>query len=341
MVSNLWDIFTGGFILYNYIFIRIILDFYLNHIFSLNFPVIQNSIFTVKIFLVINLFIVWLFILIANYYDLKFGIIPNKINLILFIYGLFFNSLLALLFNNPYILIFSLVLTSFVALISFLLWHIGFWGGGDLKFFIGLTLSLSFLDLNYLNLIKINIVFYNLELPFFSQNIVYPKVFSILFNGILIAFIFLFLYLINNIIKFKKLKYYSILSIIDFKSMINQLTTKEIYFNNLTEGLILDKNYFNNERVYNKINELNHDDFNLKANKDEYGFFFSSLNGIGLTKKDIDLINDLYKDKLIKNPNMRIKIGIPFIPFLTIGFLCFLVFGDIISIISTFIKFLF
>lgn len=327
--------------MYNYIFIRIILDFYLNHIFSLNFPVIQNSIFTVKIFLVINLFIVWLFILLANYYDLKFGIIPNKINLILFIYGLFFNSLLALLFNNPYILIFSLVLTTFVALISFLLWHIGFWGGGDLKFFIGLTLSLSFLDMNYLNLIKINIVFYNLELPFFSQNIVYPKIFSILFNGILIAFIFLSLYLINNIIKFKKLKYYSFLSIIDFKSMINQLTTQSININNLTEGLILDKYYFNNERAFYKINQLNHDDFNLKANKDEYGFFFSSLNGIGLTKKDIDLINDLYKDKLIENPNMRIKIGIPFIPFLTLGFLCFLVFGDIISIISTFIKFLF
>lgn len=327
--------------MYNYIFIRIILDFYLNHILSLNFPVIQNFIFTVKIFLVINLFIVWLFILIANYYDLKFGIIPNKINLILFIYGLVFNCLLAQLFNNPYILIFSLVLTTFLALISFLLWYIGFWGGGDLKFFIGLSLSLSFLDLNYLNLIKINIVFYNLELPIFSQYIFYPKVFSILFNGILIAFIFLSLYLIYNIIKFKKLKYYSILSIIDFKSMINQLTTQSISINNLTEGLILDKYFFNNEMVYNKINELNPDDFNLKAHKGRYGFFFSSLNRIGLTNRDIDLINELYKDNLIENPHMRIKIGIPFIPFLTLGFLCFLVFGDIISIISGFIKFLF
>ena len=103
----------------------------------------------------------------------------------------------------------------------------------------------------------------------------------------------------------------------------------------------MDKYFFNNEMVYNKINELNPDDFNLKAHKGRYGFFFSSLNRIGLTNRDIDLINELYNGNLIENPYMNIKIGIPFIPFLTLGFLCFLVFGDIISIISGFIKFLF
>ena len=53
------------------------------------------------------------------------------------------------------------------------------------------------------------------------------------------------------------------------------------------------------------------------------------------------IINGLYKMDLIKNPNFNIKAEIPFMPFITLGYVGFLIFGDFIAIISTFIKLLF
>ena len=109
------------YVLYSYIFIRIILDSYLNHIFG-NLNIVLKLLFinptlVIKSCLMGNFVIVSLFFLIADYYDLEFGIIPNKISLIFFIYGLLFDLLLSGLFNNPSIFLFSIVLTALVALI--------------------------------------------------------------------------------------------------------------------------------------------------------------------------------------------------------------------------------
>ena len=315
------------------------------------------------------------FLFISDYYDLKFGIIPNKLSLGLFIYGLLFNVLLSILLRNSLVLIFSIVLTAFVALIAFVLWYIGFWGGGDFKIFIGLSLSLSFVDLNYLKVLSyfnfpnfqnflsfskflncfdsshsIDLNYFlldnarlglDLNLPVCSQFIFYPKVFSILLNGILIAFLSLSAFLIYNAFKDGHLKYYSILSILDIQLLLNQLTTKSVVIDDLKEGMVLDKYYFDNSKVFNMINENDGFESNLNAYKEEYDYYFSSLNRIGLTKDDIDFINDLYKGNLIENPNFQIKKGIPFMPFLTLGYIGFLLFGDFISIISSFIKILF
>ena len=280
----------------NYIFIRSILDFYLNQVIG-NYNVLKSSL-VINICIVVNLFIISLFLIVADYYDLKFGIIPNKLSLSLLVYGLGFDLLLFLLFKNYMIFFFPIVLTFFVGIISFLLWYIGFWGGGDLKIFIGLSMSLSFLDisfLNYLNDFDLKNILYALNLPIFRQSIIYPKVFSILFNGILMAFISLSLFLIWNILKNKQLKYYSILSILDFKSMFNQLTTKSILINDLYEGMVIDKYYFKNKEVFGMINGNNDDEnynqnknsSNLNAYKEENSFYFASINRIGLTKQDI------------------------------------------------------
>lgn len=294
--------------------------------------------------LLINCFIVFLFILAANYYDLKFGIIPNKISLALFAYGLVFNLILAILYENHSILLFCLALTAFSSLISFVLWHIGFWGGGDLKLFIGMSLSLSFLDFNYLDkldFLKYDDFIHYLNLPIFNQFVFYPKVFSVLLNAILISFIFLSAYVLFKIIKDKKLKYYSILTILDFSSMFNQISTESISINELYVSMVLDRYYFLDKRAFDIINSKNEDFINLKAFEDDDGFYFSSSNRMGLTDNDISLINDLYENGLIENPNFQIKTGIPFVPFLTLGYLGFLIFGDFISLISSFIRLFF
>lgn len=333
-------------ILYNCIFVRIVLNFYLSHIlgnFNAYWGYDLQELSTLVC--IVNFFIVWLFMLIATYYDLKFGIIPNELSLILIFYGLAFNVLLSFLLNSPYILLFSMLLTVSITLISFLLWHIGFWGGGDFKLFIGLSLSLSFLDLNYLNPMKISSVDHyllDLNLPIMNQFLFYPKVFSILLNGILVAFIFLSLVLIYNMAKNGKLRYYSILSLLDFKSFFNQLNTKSIHIGDLSEGMVLDKYYFNDMKVFSMIGSYKNDDkYNLCVCDEMNDFYFSSLNAMGLTGCDISLIKDLYRKDLIKNPYFQIKKAIPFVPFLTMGYIAFLLFGDFISIVSSFIKLLF
>ena len=288
----------------------------------------------------IHLFVILLILSIADYYDLKFGIIPNKLSLILLIYGLLFNFILSVCFSNYHIFIFSIALTALITFISFILWHIGFWGGGDFKLFIGLSLALSFLDLNIINYNY----FSNLNLQVFNQLILYPKAISILLNGILIALIMIFISIIYDAIRNKKIKYYSKLSILDFSSAFNKLTTKTVAIGSLREGMILNDYYFKNQIAYDRINELknkSNSNINLKAFKDENIYCFSSLNSMGLTKEDIRLINGLYKMDLIKNPDFRIKVEIPFMPFITLGYIGFLIFGDFISIISGFIKMIF
>jgi len=286
------------------------------------------------------LFVILLILSIADYYDLKFGIIPNKLSLILIVYGLIFNLILSICFSNYHIFIFSIALTALITVISFILWHVGFWGGGDFKLFIGLSLALSFLDLNIINLNY----FSNLNLQVSNQLILYPKAISILLNGILIALIMIFISIIYDAIRNKKIKYYSKLSILDFSSAFNKLTTKTVEIGSLREGMVLNDYYFKNKIAYDRINELknkSNSNINLKVFKEDDIYCFSSINSMGLTKEDIKLINGLYKMDLIKNPNFRIKVEIPFMPFLTLGYIGFLIFGDFIAIISGLIKMIF
>ena len=288
----------------------------------------------------IHLFVILLILSIADYYDLKFGIIPNKLSFILIVYGLIFNLILSICFNNYHIFIFSIALTALITVISFLLWHIGFWGGGDFKLFIGLSLALSFLDLNLINLNY----FSNLNLQIFNQLIFYPKAISILLSGILIALIFIFISIIHDAIGNKKLRYYSKLSILDFSSAFSQITSKTVNIESLEEGMVLKEHYFKNQFAYDRINELknkSNSNINLKALKEDDIYCFSSLNSMGLTKEDIKLIKSLYKMDLIKNSDFSIRNEIPFMPFITLGYICFLIFGDFIALISGFIKLLF
>lgn len=236
--------------------------------------------------------------------------------------------------------LFSIVSTVLITVISFVLWFIGFWGGGDFKIFIGLSLALSFLDLDIIHFDY----FSNLPFPFSKQLIFYPKVISILFNAILIALALILILFIYEIIKNKRINHFSILSILNTKMAFNQITTKTVNIDDLDEGMVLDEYYFKSKAAYDRIKDeknKNSSNHNLNAQKEEDLYCFSSLRRIGLTKDDVKLIKDLYEKDLIKNPEFKIRIGIPFMPFITLGYIGFLVFGDFIAIISDFIKALF
>ena len=311
--------------MYACIFIGNILDLLANHFFS-GFHLLINS-------CQIHLFVILLILLIADYYDLKFGIIPNKLSLILLIYALIFDLILCICFSNSLIFIFSIALTALITAISFLLWHIGFWGGGDFK-------PLSFLDLNRFN---IN-YFTSPNIAILNQLTFYPAVISILLNGILLALALIFISIIYEMIRNRKLKSYTLLSILNPNFAFKQWTAKTVSIESLEEGMVLNQYYFKNQIAYERINDernKSNSNINLNAIKEEDIYHFSSLSSMGLTKEDIKLINALYKMDLIKNPKFKVKIEIPFMPFITLGYIGFLVFGDFIAIISSFIKIIF
>ena len=175
----------------------------------------------------------------------------------------------------------------------------------------------------------------------YNQLILYPKVISILLNGILMALSLIFVSVIYKAIRDKKLKSYTKLSILNFSMAFKQLTSKTVSIESLEEGMVLNEYYFKNQIAYDRINDgrnKSNSNINLNAIKEEDIYYLSSLNGRGLTKEDIRLINALYKRDLIRNPEFKIKVEIPFMPFITLGYMAFLIFGDLISLISGFIK---
>ena len=155
------------------------------------------------------------------------------------------------------------------------------------------------------------------------------------------ALALIFIKLTYEILKNKRINHYSLLSLLNIKLAFCQISTKSVDISDLDEGMVLKKYFFKSKEAYDAIKDetiKNSSYHNLNVGKEDDLYCFFSLNRIGLTKEDIIFINDLYQKDLIKNPNFQIRIGIPFLPFITLGYIGFLVFGDLIAIISDFIK---
>ena len=88
--------------------------------------------------------------------------------------------------------------------------------------------------------------------------------------------------------------------------------------------MLLDKYYFDDENVFIKINDL-----------DSQGYYLESGTAAGLTLDDLDFLKGLYDEGLIKSSKFNIKLTIPFLPSLTLGFIVMLIWGDLISLISS------
>ena len=337
-----------------------------------NFDIILNF-NQLHLYFLIPIIVVIIILLISCRYDLKLGIIPNYLSKLLIVFGIIYNAVLAVIFSNYYFLINAIILGTIIFFISLFLWKIRFWGGGDLKLFTGMAISLAFLS---------SPIFISLKsMTYMSQNFFYFPIISILFNSILVSFPFIIVYLFvkylnknfNLICKTlekeleNKNKYYLNLLFylklvklffFNFNKILHYSSQKKIDITSLKEGMILDKYYFQCNTHY----EINYNDLNIDINNiNLYSNFFSylnekyelisnfshkineselyyieSANGGGLTKEDIFIINYLFELKILKNKEFTIKIGIPFSPSLTLGFFLFIIYGDLISIISHF-----
>ena len=288
---------------------------------------------------------------------------PNYLVKILLASGLLINVSLAMLFKSFYFMLFSFILAFSVFIFSFLLWMLKFWAGGDVKLFTALSFSLSFLSKDFIlnhfansNMLACYGSSYIVNnLTIFSQFVFYPRVFSILINGILLYLPLIILIIIIRFFKSSETDFSMennfqtsylanllILIIFNFSNIIKLSTSSLIDIWDLKEGMLLDKYYFDDENVFIKINDLN-EDYNLvchkadRFKKSSQGYYLESGTAAGLTLDDLDFLKSLYDEGLIKSSKFNIKLTIPFLPSLTLGFIVMLIWGDLMSLISSFI----
>ena len=308
--------------------------------------------------ILINLIFIMGILFISNYYDLKYNIVPNYLVKILMASGLLINVSLAMLFKSFSFLLFSFVLAFFIFIFSFLLWMLKFWAGGDVKLFTALSFSLSFLSKDFIlnhfansHMLACYGSSYIVDnLTIFHQFTLYPKVFSILLNGLLLYLPLIISIIIIRFFKNSKTDFgfknnlqtpylanLFFLIIFNFSNIIKLSTSSLIDILDLKEGMLLDKYYFDDENVFIKINDLD-GDYNLVCHKEAgrfKGYYLESGTAAGLTLDDLDFLKGLYDEGLIKSSKFNIKLTIPFLPSLTLGFIVMLIWGDLISLISS------
>ena len=262
-----------------------------------------------------------LFCIMAAIFDVKDGIIPNWLTRFLLIFGFISNLILSLFSSNiKYILasIISVVITYFI---TYMMWQLNIWGGGDVKLFTGISSVIPF---------GTNVDF----LDIFPQLSIYPFSFSVVLNSILVSFPFLIIfvtYLIfkNNIFKENKDFLFNLLNINSVKYLIESTLNKMIPVKDICEGAIVNEYYFNNEHICHLINEIGG---NLKVYKNEhdsyYKYYFKSQSAGGITEKEMYLLKIMNAQGFISD-EISVKISFPFAPAILFGLMVAVIYGDI------------
>jgi len=280
-----------------------------------------------------NLSIIFLFQIIitvfvsilATIYDVKCNIVPLKLTRSLLFFGLISNLILSLISNNI-----KFILASFISMlitygVTYLLWELKIWGGGDVKLFTAIaTVIPTGLNIDILNI--------------FPKLSIYPFSFSVIINSILVSFPFLTIFLIKLTLKnetFQKNPFYMI-TLLNIENLINLIHTnmnKTIPIKNLQEGNIINNYYFNNKHIKKLIEEEN-GNLEVYENKNKgYNYYFKSISAAGITQKEMYLFKIMSDQKLISD-KISIKISYPFTPAILIGLLITIFYGDIIMILT-------
>lgn len=148
---------------------------------------------------ILTCIITFIVLIYASFTDLKEGIVPNKIMILFTIFGIILNIFKLLIFKNInyFLIAFSIAFLTFI--VSYILWLLNLWGGGDVKLFTGLSLWIPF---PVFHSILLNNITYN---SFYLNPSNLATSFSIFINSIILSFIFLISSKIYIIIKNKEL----------------------------------------------------------------------------------------------------------------------------------------
>lgn len=278
-----------------------------------------------SIIFLVQIIVTSLFCCLAAIFDVKTGIISNKLNFSLLIFGLISNLFLSVLSTNIKYILCSIISMFVTYIVTLLFWKLKIWGGGDVKLLTAIaTVIIPFgINVNFLNI--------------YPQLSVYPFSFTVIINSILVAFPFLliftgYLVLKNTIFNSNKDMLFSFLNINSISLFLKLNLNKLILVKDLKEGMIVNDYYFNNEKIAILINDING---NLKVYKTkdnpDFDYYFKSQSAGGITLQDMYLLKIMNAQKIISN-NISIKIGFPFAPAILAGFLISVIYGDLMML---------
>lgn len=274
-----------------------------------------------SIIFLVQIIVTSLFCCLAAIFDVKTGIISNKLNFSLLIFGLISNLFLSVLSTNIKYILCSIISMFVTYIVTLLFWKLKIWGGGDVKLLTAIATVIPFgINVNFLNI--------------YPQLSVYLFSFTVIINSILVAFPFLliftgYLVLKNTIFNSNKDMLFSFLNINSISLFLKLNLNKLILVKDLKEGMIVNDYYFNNEKIAILINDINS---NLKVYKTkdnpDFDYYFKSQSAGGITLQDMYLLKIMNAQKIISN-NISIKIGFPFAPAILAGFLISVIYGDL------------
>ncbi len=277
-----------------------------------------------SIIFLVQIIVTSLFCCLAAIFDVKTGIISNKLNFSLLIFGLISNLFLSVLSTNIKYILCSIISMFVTYIVTLLFWKLKIWGGGDVKLLTAIATVIPFgININFLNI--------------YPQLSVYPFSFTVIINSILVAFPFLliftgYLVLKNTIFNSNKDMLFSFLNINSISLFLKLNLNKLILVKDLKEGMIVNDYYFNNEKIAILINDING---NLKVYKTkdnpDFDYYFKSQSAGGITLQDMYLLKIMNAQKIISN-NISIKIGFPFSPAILAGFLISVIYGDLMML---------
>ena len=272
----------------------------------------------------IQIIITMLFSIIAAIYDVRKNIVPNWLTYSLLLFGLISNMFLSIISSNIKFILASFISMVITNAITFMLWKLNMWGGGDVKLFTAIaTVIPSGLNINFLNI--------------FPQLSIYPFSFSVVINSIIISFPFLLVFLVQLIIKNgifdRRIDFLvNILNIASLKYVVNSTLNKMILVKDLEEGMIVNDFYFNNPQI---IELLGENDGNLGVyktrNNDEFKYYFKSQNGGGLTSDEVLQLKVMNAQNIISD-RISIKIAFPFAPAILAGLTVTIFYGDVMML---------
>lgn len=275
-----------------------------------------------SIIFLVQIIVTSLFCCLAAIFDVKTGIISNKLNLSLLVFGLISNLILSILSNNIKYILCSIIFMFVTYIVTLLFWKLKIWGGGDVKLLTAIAAAIPF---------GLNIDFLNIS----PQLSIYPFSFTVIINSILAAFPFLFVftcYLVikNTVVNSNKDMLFSFFNLSSISLFLKLNLNKLIEIKDLKEGMIINDYYFNNEKIAILINDI---EGNLKVYKTKdnprFNYYFKSQSAGGITMKDMYLLKIMNAQNIISK-NISIKIGFPFAPAILAGFLIAVFYGDLI-----------
>lgn len=278
-----------------------------------------------SVIFLLQIIVTILFCILATIFDVKKGIVPDLLTGNLLIFGFISNVLLAIFSSNIKYILASIISVVITYTITYLMWQLNIWGGGDVKLFTGIASVIPFgFNLEYLNI--------------FPELSIYPFSFSVVINSVLVSFPFLVIFVIRLVVKNKVFRRNSdlLLNIFNFESLkylVDSTLNKWISVKDIEDGAIVNEYYFNNEYICELINEI---DGNLKVYKsdDEYfRYYFKSQSAGGITKEEMYLLKVMSAQGFISD-QLSVKIAFPFTPAILLGLMIAIGYGDIMMIFT-------